>query len=49
MNGPLPKIICETCHKSLLDYKELKKKAAESQIVINYIAKKKASIFRYYF
>ncbi|KAL5236849.1 hypothetical protein ACI65C_004259 [Semiaphis heraclei] len=36
-----PKIICENCHKSLLAWMELKKKAAESEIVINYIASKK--------
>ncbi|XP_050429546.1 zinc finger protein 888-like [Adelges cooleyi] len=35
-----PKIICENCHKSLLSWVEMKKKATESQIVINYIAKK---------
>ncbi|XP_001946201.2 zinc finger protein 33A [Acyrthosiphon pisum] len=36
-----PKMICEKCHSLLVDFIELKKKAAESQIVINYIATKK--------
>ncbi|XP_025195258.1 zinc finger protein 91-like [Melanaphis sacchari] len=36
-----PKMICENCHKSLMSWIEMKKKAAESQIVINYIATKK--------
>ncbi|CAI6343588.1 unnamed protein product [Macrosiphum euphorbiae] len=36
-----PKMICEKCHRLIVDFIELKKKAAESQIVINYIAAKK--------
>ncbi|XP_026805391.1 LOW QUALITY PROTEIN: zinc finger protein 184-like [Rhopalosiphum maidis] len=39
-----PKIICENCHKSLMSWIEMKKKAAESQIVINYIATKKFGV-----
>jgi len=37
-------MICENCHKSLMSWIEMKKKAAESQIVINYIATKKVSV-----
>lgn len=40
-----PKMICETCHKLLMDFIEMKKKAAESQIVINYIATKKVYFY----
>ncbi|XP_022182112.1 zinc finger protein Xfin-like [Myzus persicae] len=36
-----PKMVCENCHTLLLSFIEMKKKAAESQIVINYIATKK--------
>lgn len=40
-NDIKPKIVCENCYKSLLSWYEMKKKAQESQIVINYIATKK--------
>ncbi|KAL5242427.1 hypothetical protein ACI65C_009837 [Semiaphis heraclei] len=39
-----PKLICETCHSLLITFNEAKKKAAESQIVINYIATKKFGV-----
>ncbi|KAF0726231.1 zinc finger protein 271-like [Aphis craccivora] len=40
-NDIKPKIVCENCYKSLFSWFEMKKKAQESQIVINYIATKK--------
>ncbi|KAL5236960.1 hypothetical protein ACI65C_004370 [Semiaphis heraclei] len=43
-NDVKPKIICEHCYESLLNFLELKKKAAESQIVINYLALKKFAV-----
>lgn len=39
-----PKIICENCHRTLLSFKEMKKNALDSQVVINYIANKKVSV-----
>lgn len=44
-----PKIICENCHTALSNWTEMKSKAAESQIVINYIAKKKVTFFNIIF
>jgi len=35
------KIICKHCHDPIINWSEMKKKAAEAQIVINYIAKKR--------
>uniref|UniRef100_A0A2S2NNN6 Zinc finger protein n=1 Tax=Schizaphis graminum TaxID=13262 RepID=A0A2S2NNN6_SCHGA len=36
-----PKMVCDNCFKSIFNWYEMKKKAAESEIVINYIALKK--------
>ncbi|XP_026821150.1 zinc finger protein 84-like [Rhopalosiphum maidis] len=40
-NDVKPKMVCDNCFKSLFSWYEMKKKAAESEIVINYIALKK--------
>ncbi|XP_025196835.1 zinc finger protein 136-like [Melanaphis sacchari] len=43
-NDVKPKMICNNCYKSLFAWYEMKKKASESDIVINYIASKKFGV-----
>ncbi|XP_025196234.1 zinc finger protein 493-like [Melanaphis sacchari] len=40
-NDVKPKIICNNCYKSLSSWDKMKRKAAESETIINYIAVKK--------
>jgi len=43
-NDILPKIICQNCHRFLSIFARMEKNGNESQIVLNYIAKKRVSV-----
>ncbi|KAE9527904.1 hypothetical protein AGLY_012728 [Aphis glycines] len=43
-NDDKPKIVCDNCYKSIFAWYEMKKKAKESEIVINYIATKRFGV-----
>ncbi|XP_027845717.2 LOW QUALITY PROTEIN: zinc finger protein 271-like [Aphis gossypii] len=43
-NDNKPKIVCDNCYKAIFAWYEMKKKAKESEIVINYIATKRFGV-----